>query len=111
MIKIFITLFSLLIFACSPKYELKTVYKLPETKEGKECVDQCQVQYDFCKNECNKNYQICLDKAVRRAKEIYKQAEKDYQRRFQRYYREYSKYTDAYRSWLQKYERTKSDYE
>jgi hypothetical protein len=101
----------LLIISCSPKYELRTVYKLPETEKGKECVNQCQTQFEFCKNECDKNYQTCLNIAVKRAKEIYKQAQKDYEIRFKRYYREYSKYTDAYRSWLQKYERTKSDYE
>ncbi len=107
----FLFLIGIFIFACSPRYEVKTIYELPETKEGKECVNQCQVQYEFCKKECNQNYQKCLDEAVKRAKEIYREAERDYQKRFQKYYKEYSKYTEAYRTWLQKYERTKSDYD
>ncbi len=111
MYKIFLFLIGFIFISCSPKYEVKTIYKLPETEDGKKCISQCQIQYEFCKKECNQNYQKCLNSALKRAKEIYKEAEKDYQIKFKKYYREYSLYTEAYRSWLNKYERTKSDFE
>lgn len=64
-------LFSLLaLSACSPVYEVSYDYKPPTSKQGLQCLTQCDVARKQCDNKCQTAYQSCALASEKEAKSL-----------------------------------------
>ncbi len=111
MAQLFFIVIALFLFSCSPKYEIKTIYKPPKTEEGKKCIQDCEKKLLICKKECAKGYENCLNESVKRAESIYKKELEDFKREYEIYLQEYDRYLKELSLWQDKYLRLKEDYE
>ncbi|NPA53318.1 MAG: hypothetical protein GXO21_01470 [Aquificae bacterium] len=107
---IFLFLFFLL-FSCSPKYEIKTIYKPPPTKKGKECIKICEKNFVECRNQCKKSHEKCLNEALKRAEDIYKKQLEDFKKEYEIFLKEYDRYLKEFSLWQETYIRLKEEYE
>ena len=103
MFRIVVLMFIIFITACSPKYKIEKIYHPPSDKN---CLRECDREFNTCQENCQKNYQQCLKDSISRAKSIYDRLEREYQTKLDRYYRNYDRYLkelDAYNKQLSTY--------
>lgn len=89
MFRIIVLMFIIFITACSPKYKIEKIYHPPSDKN---CLRECDREFNTCQSNCQKNYQQCLKDSVERAKRVYETLEKEYQVRLNQYYKKYDLY-------------------
>ena len=94
-----IALTALLFIACSPKYEIKTLYNQPTTKQGKVCVQECNVKRETCQIHCNQKRDNCLAQAKLRAKDTFSSLMNEYEHLMRGYEVEMNRYDGEVASW------------
>jgi len=94
-----ICIMALFYTACSPKYEIKTLYTQPNTPQGKVCVKECNVKRETCQIHCNQKYNSCLEEAKKHAKENFPSVMDEYKDVMQQYKNEINHYEREIASW------------
>ncbi len=103
--------FTLLLTACSPRYEIKTNYILPTDSQGKVCVQNCSTERKVCQRDCNKKQDDCLARAKQSAKENFPHIMSGYKHAFSQYQNELHRYHLAMDSWSREMDRNNQDLE
>lgn len=101
--------FTLLLTACSPRYEIKTNYIPPTDAQGKACVQNCLSQRRVCQIRCNLKQDECLVKARESAKKSFPNAINAYKEDLREYKDELRHYYLELDSWKRKIEFTNLD--
>jgi len=103
-------LFTILFFtACSPKYEIKSVYNSKDA--DLKCLNSCEYNEKICEDNCRVNYDNCLVKAKYRAKDMMKSIDREYRIKLKKYNRVKDSYDSRYNIWKKEYENTQFDYD
>ena len=89
----------LLLNACSPRYEIKTIYTQPTTAQGKVCLKECNVKRETCQTHCNQKRDRCLERAKERAKENFPLVMDKYDNIMHQYEAEMNRYDGEISSW------------
>ena len=108
--KYILILVALFLVGCSPKYVIKNQYIAPKDKAFSTCVKKCEVQKKECLRTANEDYQICINSAYNRAKEISNEQFLKYDRSYEEYlldYRDFKRYKHEY---ARDYRKLESDY-
>ncbi len=101
--------FTLLLTACSPRYEIKANYIPPTDSQGKACVQNCLSEQKVCKIRCNAKQDRCLVKARESAKESFPHVINTYKEDLREYEDELRHYYLELDSWKRKKEFTNLD--
>ena len=108
---IFLSLTALLFIACSPKYEIKTLYTQPTTNQGKVCVKECNVKRETCQVHCNQKRDNCLAQAKSRAKNKFSSLMDEYEHVMHGYEAEMNRYDGEIASWDREHIRLKQQFQ
>ena len=109
--KYILLFFTLLLTACSPRYEIKTNYTLPTDSQGKACVQNCSSERKVCQTRCNAKQDNCLVTAKQSAKENFPNIMNGYEQAFRQYQGERQRYDIAMDSWSREFDRNSQDLE
>ena len=106
-----IGLTALLFTACSPKYEIKTLYTQPTTNQGKSCVQTCNLKRETCQTHCNQKRDSCLDEAKKHAKKNFSSIMDEYEEIMHQYEAEVNRYEGEIASWDRKHLRLEQQFQ
>ena len=101
--QILIAITTLFFIACSPKYEIKTLYSQPTTNQGQVCVKECNVKRQTCQIHCNQKRDNCLAEAKERAKDNFPSLMDEYEYVMHQYDAEINRYEGEISSWDRKH--------
>ena len=97
--------------ACSPKYEIKTLYTQPTTNQGQVCVQECNVKRTTCQIHCNQKRDTCLEQAKERATRSFPSLLNEYDHIMQQYEAEMNRYDGEIHSWDRKHLRLEQQFQ
>jgi hypothetical protein len=110
MYKIALVFIAMFFVGCSPKYVTKIKY-VPSVNDG---FSQCLVKYerekDVCVQDCNANYQFCLDSAYQKSQNIYEVELAKYNVDYENYLFDFRKYRDYKYEFDKQYRLIQNDY-
>ncbi len=108
---IYIALFGLLFFSgCAPKFLVKNVYIPPVGKKAKSCLNNCSYKKQQCQSRCDSEYNVCLNEALKRAKDIKAISDLEYKKRYSIYIEKLNTYNTKIHDWQIVYDATYRDW-
>jgi len=107
----FLFTITLLISACSPKYEIKTHYTLPADTQGRQCVQTCSNERKICQAHCNQKQDQCLVSAQQSAKDAFPSLMNEYQGVLDQYHYAMDRYNLEIETWQREERRVHQDFE
>ena len=109
--EILLTLGFVVLFAgCAPKYALQKEYIVPENKKFENFAQDCSVKRAACEQRQKKDYNICLNNAFERAKNIQTLSNKRYEKKYQRYLTRMNDYNFNIIDWQSEYDKDYRDW-
>jgi len=105
-----LTLFAFLLTACSPKYEIKTLYTLPTDTQGRSCVQTCSTERKLCQAHCNQKQDVCLIEAKQNAQNAYPELMREYQDVLAQYNDAMNQYESEFSTWKREERRVHQDF-
>jgi hypothetical protein len=110
--EILITLgFVVLFVGCAPKYALQKEYIMPQNIKFENFAQNCSTKRVVCEEKYKKNYNICLNHAYERAKDIQILSNKKYEKKYQRYLARMNDYNFNIIDWQSDYDKDYRDWQ
>ena len=85
MIRFFLLGLVLLLGGCGPRYVIKNQYIPPTASQAQSCLNHCTLLRQCCQNQCQKDYQYCLDEAYGKAKVVEAEELRSFERAYGHY--------------------------
>jgi hypothetical protein len=108
---ILLAITALLLTACSPKYEIKTHYTPPTDKEGRVCIQNCEVKRETCQSHCNQKQNQCLSQTKEEVKKTFPLIMDEYGDIMHQYEAQMNRYDGEIASWDRKYTRLEQQFQ
>jgi len=86
----------MLFFAgCGPRYVIKNQYIPPASSLSQPCLNNCSLIRQGCQDQCQRNYQYCLDDAYGKAKAVEMDEQRAYEMAYSRYQMDAMRFVDG----------------
>ena len=105
----FLVTFLLVMTACSPRYEIKTHYTMPQDIMGQQGVKNCLAEKKVCQTRCDQREERCLATAEKSARDEFHNLSKVYREQLHQYNYEMDRYSDTMRDLEYQENRLQSD--
>jgi len=103
MYRLFLAVIMLFFAGCGPRYVIQNEYISPISGGSKVCLNNCAGIRQSCQNQCQRNYQYCLDNAYAKAKAVEVDEQRAYEIAYSRYQMDYTQYQFAFQRWQRDY--------
>lgn len=103
MIRFFLLVLVLLLGGCGPRYVIKNQYIPPTASQAQSCLNHCTLLRQSCQNQCQKDYQYCLDEAYSKAKVVEVEELRSFERAYGHYDMDRMRYEHDVRRWQRDY--------
>jgi len=103
--------FVVLLTGCASKYALQKEYIVPQNIKFENFAQDCSAKRVTCEQKQKKDYNICLNNALERAKNIQTLSNKKYQKKYQRYLTRMNDYNFNIIDWQSEYDKDYRDWQ
>lgn len=110
MYKIILIIAALFFAGCAPRYVVKNQYVPLQTEEFSLCVSAYEAEKTICEQNCRVEYQMCLDNAYERAKNIHESQLVKYNELYNNYLFEFRVYQRHQHNFNTNYRSLERDY-
>ena len=100
---IYLTITAIFLSACSPKYEIKTLYTPPTDHTGRQCIQSCHTKQSNCQNSCNAKQSQCFVQKERQIKDSFPAMMNEYNNIMRQYEGEMIRFDTALSLWERKH--------
>lgn len=94
---------ALLFAGCGPRYVIKNEYIPPASSRSQPCLNNCSLIRQGCQDQCQRNYQYCLDDAYGKAKAVEMDEQRAYEMAYSRYQMDVMRFEMDLRHWQRDY--------
>lgn len=94
---------TLLLAGCGPRYIIKNEYIPPANANAASCLNQCSFMRQNCQDQCQRQYQYCLDDAYAKAKAVEVDEQRNFDLAYGRYQMDLMRYQMEYQRWQHDY--------
>ena len=111
MARILLLVWMFFLVGCGPRYLIKNQYIPPATAASQPCIENCSHMREGCQNQCQQNYQYCLNDAYMKAQSVDIDEQRTYDIAYSHYMLDMSRYRMALHEWQRDYYDYSRDFE